>query len=88
MLKSYVFDPNIKAKICQNLKIARNIAGIRLEDAAEIFGITPEHLKRIEAINDRNNMSINMLHKAIIVYGMDADFFFNEPSENRKKLEE
>ena len=70
------------------MKIARNIAGIRLEDAAEIFGITPEHLKRIEAINDRNNMSINMLHKAIIVYGMDADFFFNEPSENRKKLEE
>ena len=37
MLKSYLLDPNIKYKICQNMKIARNIAGIRLEDAAEIF---------------------------------------------------
>ncbi len=88
MLKNYVFDPDIKAKICQNMKIARRLAGIRLEDAAEIFGVTPEHLKRVEAINDRNNMSINMLHKAIIVYGQDADFFFREPSENRKLLEE
>ena len=88
MLKSYVFDPDIKAKICQNMKIARHLSVIRLEEAAEIFGVTPEHLKRVEAVNDRNNMSINMLHKAIIVYGQDADFFFREPSENRKILED
>ncbi len=86
MKNTYVFDEDIKYKICQNMKIARKLAHIRLEDAAELFNVTPEHLKRIEAPKDRNNMSIIMLYKATIVYQKDANFFFADPEENKKLL--
>ena len=88
MNRKYNFNVDIKAVVCQNMKIARKLAGIRLEDAAEIFDVTNEHLKRIEAPRDRNNMSIIMLYKASIVYQQEPNFFFRDPNENLKLLEE
>ena len=88
MNRKYNFNVDIKAVVCQNMKIARKLANIRLEDAAEIFDVTNEHLKRIEAPRDRNNMSIIMLYKASIVYQQDPNFVFKDPNENLKLLEE
>ena len=87
MIKNYDFDKDIKAVICKNMKIARNLANIRLEDASEIFGVTNEHLKRIEAEHDRNNISLTLLYKATIVYNRDPNFFFDDPDKNAQLLD-
>ena len=77
-MKHYEFDPNIKALICQNIKKYRNIKKVSLMDLAEAVDVTPEHLKRIESVNDRNNISLITLYKISIVLNVSIDKFFKE----------
>lgn len=77
-MKHYEFDPNIKALICQNIKKYRNIKNVSLMDLAEAIDVTPEHLKRIESVNDRNNISLITLYKISIVLNVSIDKFFKE----------
>lgn len=77
-MKHYEFDPNIKALICQNIKKYRNIKNVSLMDLAEAVDVTPEHLKRIESVNDRNNISLITLYKISIVLNVSIDKFFKE----------
>ncbi len=77
-MKHYEFDPNIKAIICQNIKKYRNIKNVSLMDLAEAVDVTPEHLKRIESVNDRNNISLITLYKISVVLNVSIDKFFKE----------
>ena len=77
-MKHYEFDPNIKALICQNIKKYRNIKKVSLMDLAEAVDVTPEHLKRIESVNDRNNISLITLYKISVVLNVSIDKFFKE----------
>lgn len=77
-MKHYEFDPNIKAVICQNIKKYRNIKNVSLMDLAEAVDVTPEHLKRIESVNDRNNISLITLYKISVVLNVSIDKFFKE----------
>ena len=47
-------------------------------DLAEAVDVTPEHLKRIESVNDRNNISLITLYKISIVLNVSIDKFFKE----------
>ena len=62
-MNQYEFNKNIKSVICQNIKKYRNAKKVRLMDLAEAIDVTPDHLKRIEAENDRNNISLITLYK-------------------------
>ena len=77
-MKHYDFNPNIKAIICQNIKKYRNVKKVSLMDLAEAIDVTPEHLKRIESVNDRNNISLITLYKISIVLNVSIDKFFQE----------
>ena len=63
MDNKYDIDENIKITICKNIKKYRNEKNVRLMDLAEAVGVTPDHLKRIEAPTDRNNISLMTLYK-------------------------
>lgn len=77
-MKEYNFNKNIKAIICQNIKKYRNLKKVRLMDLAEAVDVTPDHLKRIEAENDRNNISLITLYRISIVLDVSIDKFFEE----------
>lgn len=77
-MNQYEFNRNIKSVICQNIKKYRNIKKVRLMDLAEAIDVTPDHLKRIEAENDRNNISLITLYKISVVLGVRIDKFFEE----------
>ena len=77
-MKHYEFDPNIKALICQNIKKYRNIKNVSLMELAEAVDVTTEHLKRIESVNDRNNISLITLYKISVVLNVSIDKFFKE----------
>ena len=66
--------PSTALKIIQY----RNEKGIRLMDLAEAVNVTPDHLKRIESANDRNNISLMTLYKISIILGVRIDKFFEE----------
>lgn len=74
----YKFNKNIKATICQNIKKYRNEKGVRLMDLAEAIDVSPDHLKRIEAEIDRNNISLITLYKISVVLDVRIDKFFEE----------
>lgn len=78
MLLHYDFNENIKSIICKNVKRYRNEKGIKLMDLAEAVNVSVDHLKRIEAINDRNNISLITLYKISVVLGVRIDKFFEE----------
>lgn len=78
MPQNIEFNQNIKAIICQNIKKYRKEKGIRLMDLAELIDVTPDHLKRIEAVNDRNNISLTTLYKISVVLDVRIDKFFDE----------
>lgn len=77
-MNEYEFNKNIKSIICQNIKKYRNAKKVRLMDLAEAIDVTPDHLKRIEAENDRNNISLITLYKISVVFGVRIDKFFEE----------
>ena len=78
MLQPIVYNENIKSIICKNIKKYRKEKGIRLMDLAEAVNVSPDHLKRIESINDRNNISLMTLYKISITLGVRIDKFFEE----------
>ena len=78
MLNDYNFKENIKSIICKNIKKYRNEKGVRLMDLAEAVGVSPEHLKRIESVNNRDNISLTTLYKISVVLGVRIDRFFEE----------
>lgn len=75
------FNPNIKATICKNIKKYRNLKGIRLMELAEKCDLSVNHLKRIESVNDRNNISLITLYKISIILGVRIDKFFEMDDE-------
>ena len=77
-MNEYEFNKNIKSIICQNIKKYRNAKKVRLMDLAEAIDVTPDHLKRIEAENDRNNISLITLYNISVVLGVRIDKFFEE----------
>lgn len=77
-MNEYTFNKNIKSVICQNIKEYRNIKKVRLMDLAVAIDVTPDHLKRIEAENDRNNISLITLYKILVVIGVRIDKFFEK----------
>ncbi len=77
-MNQYEFNKNIKSVICQNIKKYRNAKKVRLMDLAEAIDVTPDHLKRIEAENDRNNISLITLYKISVVLDVRIDKFFEE----------
>ena len=70
------YNEDIKSVICKNVKKYRNIKGISLADLAEKLEVSVDHLKRIEAPNDRNNISLVTLYKISIILGVRIDKFF------------
>lgn len=72
------FNEDIKTVICKNIKKYRNIKGMSIMDLAEKIDVSVDHLKRIEAPNDRNNISLITLYKISIVLGIRIDKFFEE----------
>ena len=77
-MKEYNFNKNIKSVICQNIKKYRNEKNVRLMDLAEAVDVTPDHLKRIESENDRNNISLTTLYKISIGLDVSIEKFFEE----------
>ena len=72
------FNENIKGIICQNIKKYRNVKRVRLMDLAEKVDVSVNHLKRIEAVNDRNNISLITLYKISVILGVGINKFFEE----------
>ena len=77
---------SLKHNICQNMRIARKISKIDPETAALLLDLEPQSLRRIEAINDRDEFSTKVLIMAIMVYKPDANFYFKKWEENQKLL--
>ena len=73
---------NLKHNICQNLRIARILSGISPDDAAQYLGLEPQSLRRIEAENDRDEVSTRVLILAIVMYEPDANFYFKNWKDN------
>ena len=78
MQQNIEFNENIKAIICRNIKKYRNLKGVSLADLAEKVDVSVDHIKRMEAPNDRNNISLITLYKISIILGVRIDKFFEE----------
>lgn len=74
------FNPNIKFVICQNIKKYRKQKKVSVVELAEKLDISVNHLKRIESINDRNNISLITLYKISTILEIRIDKFFEEVS--------
>lgn len=78
-MKQYAeYNENIKTVICKNIKKYRKEKDVDIFELAEKVDISVDHLKRIEAPNDRNNISLITLYKISIVLGVRVDKFFIE----------
>ena len=76
----------IKKNLCQNMRIARKLAQIKVKDAAPSLGIEPESLKRIEALSSEIGPSLEVLCGAIELYEQDPNFYWVDWEENQKLL--
>ncbi|HHU54934.1 MAG TPA: helix-turn-helix transcriptional regulator [Mollicutes bacterium] len=47
-------------------------------DLADKLNLSVNHLKRIESVNDRNNISLMTIYKISIILGVRIDKFFEE----------
>lgn len=72
----------VKHNICQNLRIARKLSKLDPNQASELLGLEPQSLRRIEAENDRDEVSTRVLIMAIMVYEQDANFYFKNWRDN------
>lgn len=72
------FNKNIKAVICRNIKKYRKEANVSVLELSEKVDVTPEHLKRIESENDRNNISLITLYKISVALNVRIDKFFED----------
>ena len=76
----------VKKNICQNMRIARKLANIKVKDAAPALGIEPESLKRIES-GSKTGPSLEVLSGAIELYEKDPNFYWINWKENEKLLD-
>ncbi|MCI8498655.1 MAG: helix-turn-helix transcriptional regulator [Bacilli bacterium] len=72
------YNENIKSTVCKNVKKYRKERGVRLMDLAEKLDLSVNHLKRIESVNDRNNISLVTLYKISVILNVSIDKFFEE----------
>ena len=72
------YNENIKSVICKNIKKYRKEKDVSLMDLAEKLDVSVEHLKRMEATHDRNNISLITSYKISIILGVRIDKFFEE----------
>ena len=77
----------IKKNICQNMRIARKLAQMKVKDAAPALGIEPESLKRIEAPSSKVGPSLEVLCGATELYEKDPNFYWLDWEENEKLLD-
>ena len=77
----------IKKNICQNMRIARKLAQMKVKYAAPALGIEPESLKRIEAPSSKVGPSLEVLCGAIELYEKDPNFYWLDWEENEKLLD-
>ena len=47
-------------------------------DLADKLNLSVNHLKRIESVDDRNNISLMTIYKISIILGVRIDKFFEE----------
>lgn len=80
------FVRRIKHNVCQNLRIARLLSDIGVENAAQYFDLEPQSLRRIEAEHDRDEISSKVLLMAMVLYDVDADFYFKDWEKNELLL--
>lgn len=80
------FVHRIKHNVCQNMRIARLLSNIEGEQAAQYFDLEPQSLRRIEAEHDRDEISSKVLLMAMVLYDVDADFYFKNWKENELLL--
>lgn len=80
MKENEYYNPNIKSIICQNIKKYRKQKKISVIELAEKLDVSVNHLKRIESINDRNNISLMTLYKISLILEVRIDKFFEEVS--------
>ena len=78
----------VKHNICQNMRIARKLSNLDSETASEHLFIESQSLRRLEALNDRDEFSLKVFIMALITYGQDANFYFEDYKENEKLLNE
>lgn len=76
----------LKHNICQNMRIARKLSNIEPDVAAQYLDLEPQSLRRIEAINDRDEFSTKVFIMAVMFYKPDANFYFKDWEENEKLL--
>jgi len=79
---------SLKHNLCQNIRIARKLSKKAPEEAAILLGLEPQSLRRIEALHDRDDVSLRVLVLAIMAYDPDANFYFEDWKENEKLLED
>lgn len=78
----------LKHNICQNMRIARKLSNMKPDEAAQLLDLEPQSLRRIEAINDRDEFSTKVLIMAIMIYKPDANFYFRKWQDNELLLED
>ena len=61
-----------------NCAVYRNEKGIRLLDLSEAIGVSADFLRRVEAENCTNNISIITVYKISVVLGVSIDKFFED----------
>lgn len=76
----------LKHNLCQNIRIARKLSKKSPEEASILLGLEPQSLRRIEALNDRDDISLRVVLLAVMVFDQDADFYFRDWKENEKFL--
>lgn len=76
----------LKHNLCQNIRIARKLPKKSPEEASILLGLEPQSLRRIEALNDRDDISLRVVLLAVMVFDQDADFYFRDWKENEKLL--
>lgn len=76
----------LKHNLCQNIRIARKLSKKSPEEASVLLGLEPQSLRRIEALNDRDDISLRVVLLAVMVFDQDADFYFRDWKENEKLL--
>ena len=72
------YNANIRSVICKNIKKYRKEKDVSIMKLAEKVEVSVEHLTRMEAPNDRDNISLMTLYKISIVLGVRIDKFFEE----------
>lgn len=83
-MKDIKFNPNIKKVVCRNVKKFRKEKKLSSNELADLVEVSPEYLRRIEAPNDEDYISIVVLYKIAKVLDVDICEFFGEKHKSEK----